>query len=1639
MPNAPIEQDVILDADGRPLFSAIDQLQRELGKIQATVKSIQQDSYKSAQDFTKVIADRAKQLQQVAGQLRTLATVKNTPGASIQDLNSNKRLADLTRQATAYARELGVARNAAEAIDAKIASINKRMAERGANGQFATLGQTDQLRNLERAQTALKKLDQQFEQLQIRARQTGGDFTQEIRNVVAARDVLYSAASKTKGGYNLGPQIIGVTDAQAALAERVAKARADEAANINAGLRAQKEMARAEVGQLSTINELEAARALNVAKIRDLREQLAAAEGNEVREILQSLEVEKARGVQIKQNTQALVQQQRAQEKANAGGLTPSGLPTGNNKSRLQNILSPGYAAAALARTSVYGLSAFAAYGAYNFAQNTVSDVVGLEDEFGKLQAISDSTDTEMQSLRASILSVGQSSRFAVTDLVKISQTLAQAGVSASQMTDVLKSVITLATASGSTPDEAVNLVTSALGAFQLQAREAARVADLMTVALNRTKLTVGQVGEAIQYVGATAYEQNISLEELLATIGAIAQGGVRSGSTIGTGLRQFIVGLQTPTKALTDEFKKLGITQADVDIKTRGLSTVLDTLKQKGFGATQAYQGLEVRAAAAYLVLKNNVDVIDELQLGFAQQNAAAIANDRAMGSLTAAWQKFKNTVEASLSGGLQEPINVLKNLLDALTERLQKMQEVSDRLKQENQNGTEAWYNKDLATPTAQFLTNVLNGDYGGFSNSPNRPKIGDWINSWTEGTKSAADSTNVYADAIKKASEDADNHRQILTEVDKEIERLKTQQSSLINNQVRSQTETVTLTARFQGLVKYLGTTKNAYLDLINAMNQYRGEESHLLSTAYYGLVAQQQKQNNVDQGALSKQISTIKGNRQLMGLLTPQERASLNSPQSLTFPQMMTDAASRVAKSNTDLANVLNDAANIAARLSIGTRSAILDQQQAGLAAAASTPLGQQYTAASQTFQARLADLTPQDQSTRTKLGGALSKDITTYLNQLNAKLPNIKQTANRQYVQDAIDFLNSLLNQVSAAIKPTKEELAQAKQDAADQRRQEAELRKRPLITQQDIDNLGLSLGLKLGSGMRSAAAEDALHRRGLTTATGQTSAHVTGHGFARDFLLRGVSDQEAERAAATIRALAKSKGIDAYVKYERGGPNDGTGRHIHVGVRAGTRFSKDREGTNADRYDAQLSEAQTQLDKTNLATQLKEVANATSQSAFQQAFNSAKQALSTVNTDLENAAKDELASKGIIPGSPEYQAKMAQVQQEVAQNIEQFQQKIGEAIVKSVDAQLKAAQHAFDMATAPSQTALAVAQAQQTGLSNYSLKNKVPDYVNTLAQARAQQAQETADRAKLAALPAQIAAVQGQKYGLLGDLVTGTGDFDTISAKVNELDTTLKDLMTTQASLKAQLEAGSLVPTTFSEGLTDAIAAYRQVHDMTKSFKGEIIDSLGGALDTLGQGFTDFFTNIMNGSQTVLQAFGNFAKSIEKYMVEIAAKAVATKVFDILLNVIGGAFGGGANSAGVTSGTGEIYNKGGRVGDPSGMIYRASGGEVMNGDTGRDSVQAALTRGEWVIQKPAVDSLGNKFMANLNNHGAKALDGLQKIPQVNVLPKQEMGVYIVAPQQQPSLDKNDVLVVMHNDILNNGQTKKLIKLISQGG
>lgn len=292
-----------------------------------------------------------------------------------------------------------------------------------------------------------------------------------------------------------------------------------------------------------------------------------------------------------------------------------------------------------------------------------------FDEALHNLQATVVITDGNMVSLRQTILDVAKDTRFMANELAEASVNMGQAGMSAREIEESLKGVAILASATGTDLNQSVDIMTSVLGVFNKSASQTEQIANTITQAVNDSKLSIDKLTLGLQYAGNTAAQSGVSFEELIASMGAISNAGIRSGSTIGTGLRQLLISFQKPSKAFRQTLSDLGLTMDDVDLKVHGLSGAMENLRKAGFTAADSIRSFEVRAAAAYTALSSQIGTMRDLEKAFVNSNAAAKASETQMESLRNRGRQLLSTFQSVAADALAPFVALLGDIAAGMT----------------------------------------------------------------------------------------------------------------------------------------------------------------------------------------------------------------------------------------------------------------------------------------------------------------------------------------------------------------------------------------------------------------------------------------------------------------------------------------------------------------------------------------------------------------------------------------------------------------------------------------------------------------------------------------------------------------------------------------------------------------------------------------------------------------------------------------------------------------------------------------------------------------------------------------------------------------------------------------------------------
>jgi TP901 family phage tail tape measure protein len=309
--------------------------------------------------------------------------------------------------------------------------------------------------------------------------------------------------------------------------------------------------------------------------------------------------------------------------------------------------------------------------------RSAITTSVELEAAFRNVQAVTATTRTEMTGLEEKIKATAAASKFTSIEVAGAALTLGQAGLTARQVGESIQSVTMLASAAGTNLAQAVDLVTSVIGVYDKKASETADIANKITAAANSSKVSVEKLALGFQYAGNTAAQMGVSFEETTAAMAAMSNAGIKSGSTMGTGLRQFLVETQKPSEEFIATISRIGLTMADLDFKSNGLIGVARKLREAGFIASDAIKSFDVRGAAAFNALIANPDDMENQYRLLLNTQAGMKANEIQMDSLKSQSTRLTTSLGNLAVVGFEPLGSLLTVIADKMATGIQLMSE--------------------------------------------------------------------------------------------------------------------------------------------------------------------------------------------------------------------------------------------------------------------------------------------------------------------------------------------------------------------------------------------------------------------------------------------------------------------------------------------------------------------------------------------------------------------------------------------------------------------------------------------------------------------------------------------------------------------------------------------------------------------------------------------------------------------------------------------------------------------------------------------------------------------------------------------------------------------------------------------------
>lgn len=213
-----------------------------------------------------------------------------------------------------------------------------------------------------------------------------------------------------------------------------------------------------------------------------------------------------------------------------------------------------------------YATTTATALGVYS-----VKKFADFESAMSGVQATSGATTEDMKKLTDKAKQMGETTKFSAKESADAMNYMAMAGWKTEDMLSGIEGIMNLAAASGEDLATTSDIVTDALTAFGLSAKDSGEFADVLAAASSNANTNVSMLGESFKYVAPVAGSLGYTAKDVAINLGLMANSGIKGGQA-GTALRAALSRLVKPTDDVKAKMKELGISVTDQNGKVKSL-----------------------------------------------------------------------------------------------------------------------------------------------------------------------------------------------------------------------------------------------------------------------------------------------------------------------------------------------------------------------------------------------------------------------------------------------------------------------------------------------------------------------------------------------------------------------------------------------------------------------------------------------------------------------------------------------------------------------------------------------------------------------------------------------------------------------------------------------------------------------------------------------------------------------------------------------------------------------------------------------------------------------------------------------------------------------------------------------------------
>ena len=289
-------------------------------------------------------------------------------------------------------------------------------------------------------------------------------------------------------------------------------------------------------------------------------------------------------------------------------------------------------------------LATFGTVLSFQYAAKTLME---FDHAMAQVEAISRAAGAQLDALREKAKLLGATTIYTSGEAATGMKYLAQSGFDVNEILTAASSVLALAQAGDIGLAQASEIAAKALRGFRLDASQMSDVADVMAAAVTQSTMNIQEMGYAFKYVAPIAASMGVSMREASAYIGVLSDAGIDA-TMAGTALRRIMSEISNPTIKATKLLEAHGLTMADVNIKTLGLTKVMDNLIKANLSVGETFALFGDRGAPAFQTLAQQIDVVKKKHENLMDVSGRAAKMQEVMNqSLYAAFKNLTSAIE--------------------------------------------------------------------------------------------------------------------------------------------------------------------------------------------------------------------------------------------------------------------------------------------------------------------------------------------------------------------------------------------------------------------------------------------------------------------------------------------------------------------------------------------------------------------------------------------------------------------------------------------------------------------------------------------------------------------------------------------------------------------------------------------------------------------------------------------------------------------------------------------------------------------------------------------------------------------------------------------------------------------------------